>query len=138
MSNSTPNPPPTPELAVIDRTVRRALTKELPPELRAIRRRVLAETMSNGVPVRPSALCAVLAAHADLADSPLTFTADHVQELLWSGVSEFCEDVGLVVPNGCSQALYAVLAVAKAHGLFDEQSDSTAAVFAAFGELALA
>ncbi len=94
--------------------------------------------MANGVPVRPAALCAVLAAHVDLAVSPLTFTAAHIQELLWCGVSEFCEDVGLILPHGCPEALHAVLVAANAQGLFDEQSDSTAAVFGAFRELASA
>lgn len=138
MSNSTHNPPTAAEPVEIDRHVRRSLTAELPPALRGLRRRVLAETMANGVPVRPAALCAVLAAHVDLADSPLTFTAAHVQELLWCGVSEFCEDVGLIMPDGCAEALHAVLAVANAQGLFDEESDSTAAVFGAFRELATA
>ncbi len=103
-----------------------------------LRRRVLVESMANGVPVRPAALSAVLAAHVDLADSPLTFTAAHVQELLWCGVSEFCEDVGFILPDGCPEALHAILAIANAQGLFDPQSDSTAEVFEAFRELASA
>ncbi len=138
MSNFTPVPPTTPDPIEIDRHIRRSLGAELPAELRKLRRHVLAETMANGVPVNPAALCAVLSAHVDLADSPRTFTAAHVQELLWCGVSEFCEDVGLIVPHGCADALHAVLVAADAQGLFDEQSDSTAAVFGAFRELASA
>ena len=109
---------------------------ELPIELRVLRRRVLTETMANGVPVRPSALCAVLAAHNDLADAPLTFTAEQVEELLWCGINEYCEDVGLQVPTGCPEALHAVLAAASALELFDANSDPIADVFVAFHQLA--
>lgn len=109
---------------------------ELPDELRRLRRRVLTETMANGVPVRPAALCAVLAAHCDLADAPLTFTAEHVEELLWFGVNEYCEDVGLELPEGCREALHAVLAAASALALFGDDSDPVADVFGVFRQLA--
>lgn len=95
----------------------------------------MTETLANGLPVRPSALCAVLAAHDDLAESALRFTAEHVQELLWCGVQEYCDDLGFVVPEGCPQALHAVLAVATAHDLFDDDSDTVGDVFRALGEL---
>ena len=139
MSNSTPNPPAPPSTLaprVVDRAVRRALVSDLPVELRALRRIVLADTMANGVPVRPSALCVVLAAHLDLADRPLWFTAGHVEELLWCGLAEFCEDFGLELPEGCPEALHAVLATAGAQGLFDRDSDSASELFAAFRQLA--
>lgn len=112
------------------------MTAELPDELRRLRRRVLTDTMANGVPVRPAALCAVLAAHDDLADTPLTFTAEHVQELLWFGVHEYCEDVGLEVPEGCRDALHAVLAAASAMNLFADDSDPVGEVFGVFHQLA--
>lgn len=97
---------------------------------------MLSDTMANGVPVRPSALCVVLAAHLDLADSPLRFTTSHVEELLWCGLSEFCEDVGLELPDGCPEALHAVLAAASAQGLLDDESDPVSALFGAFRQLA--
>jgi len=139
MSNSTPNPPAPPSLPdarVVDRSVRRALMSDLPAELRDVRRIVLSDTMANGVPVRPSALCVVLAAHDDLADGPLRFTAAHVEELLWCGLSEFCEDVGLEMPGGCPEALHAVLAAASARDLFDGGSDPASELFASFRQLA--
>lgn len=139
MSNSTPQPPAPPTLPVarvVDRDLRRALVSDLPVELRELRRLVLTDTMANGVPVRPSALCVVLAAHLDLAETPLRFTAAHVEELLWCGLSEFCEDVGFEMPAGCPEALHAVLAVASAHGLFDNESEPAAALFGAFHQLA--
>lgn len=138
MSNSTTNPPVPPSAPVprlLDRQIRRAIVAELPVELRQLRHQVLVESMANGVPVRPDALCAVLAAHHDLADHPLTFTAAHVEELLWCGVKEFCDDVGLVLPDGCPEALHALLAAATARNLFDEHSDSVRDVFGAFGQL---
>jgi len=119
----------------VDRDMRRALVAELPEELRAVRLTVLRDTLANGVPVRPEALAVVLAAHHDLADSALTFTAAHVQELLWFGVSEFCEDLGLGLPDGCPEALHAFLAVVCAGDLLDETSDSVTEVFAAFHQL---
>lgn len=136
MSNSTAKPPTAPSPKAIDRTVRRAIVAELPIELRVLRRRVLTETMANGVPVRPAALCAVLAAHNDVADAPLTFTAEHIEELLWYGVNDYCEDIGLVIPVGCAEALHAVLATASALDFFDANSDPIADVFGAFHQLA--
>ena len=135
MSNTSENPPVA-EANPVDRATRRALVAELPSELRAVRMTILRDTLANGVPVRPEALAVVLAAHHDLADSALTFTAEHVQELLWFGVSEFCEDLGLELPNGCPEALHAFLAVVCAGELLDEASDSITEVFAAFHQLA--
>ena len=138
MSKSTSNPPTPPaDVAprAIDRSVRRALTAELPDVLRRLRHDVMVDTLAQGVPVRADAICAVLAAHHDLADGPLTFTTDHVEELLWCGVQEYCDDVGLVMPTGCAEALHALLAAAAARDLFDEQSDSVREVFGSFEQL---
>jgi hypothetical protein len=135
MSNTSENPP-VPTTKPVDRVVRRALVAELPDELRAVRMTVLRETLASGVPVHPEALAVVLAAHHDFADSVLTFTASHVEELLWFGVSEFCEDLGLDLPDGCPAALYAILAVVCAGELLDAASDPVTEVFAAFHQLA--
>lgn len=130
-----PEGPPLDDLRPIDRAARRVLVRDLPDDLRQLRRAVMSETMANGLPVRPAALCAVLAAHNDLAESPLCFTTDHVQELMWCGVQEYCDDIGFLVPEGCPQALHAILAVATAHELFDDDSDPVGDVFGALGEL---
>ena len=135
MSNTSENPP-VPTAKPVDRDTRRALVAELPEQLRSVRLTVLRDTLANGVPVRPEALAVVLAAHHDLADSTFTFTAAHVQELLWFGVSEFCEDLGLELPDRCPEALHAFLAVVCVGELLDEASDSVTEVFAAFHQLA--
>ncbi len=135
MSNTSENPP-VPSVKPVDRAMRRALLAELPQELRAVRMIVLRDTLANGIPVRPEALAVVLAAHHDLAESALTFTAAHVQELLWFGVSEFCDDLGLELPDGCPEALHAFLAVVCAGELLDAASDPVTEVFAAFHQLA--
>jgi len=134
--SSTSENPPVPTTKPVDRVIRRTLVAELPDELRSVRVAVLRETLANGVPVRPEALAVVLATHHDLADSPLRFTASHVEELLWFGLSEFCEDLGLDLPNGCPEALHAFLAVVCAGDLLDDASDSVTEVFAAFNQLA--
>ena len=67
--------------------------------------------MACGVPVDPAALTVVLAAHLEAADEPLKFDGDHVSQLLWYEVLEFCTDSGIQLPSGCAAALHAVLAV---------------------------
>jgi hypothetical protein len=135
MSNTTNSSPETP-LLVSDRSVRRALLAELPVSLRRLHVSVLADTLANGVPVRPAALAVVLSAHDDLAEACLRFTSEHVNELLWCGIAEFCEDYGIAMPDGCAEALYSVLATASASGILEADSDAVADLFAAFRELA--
>jgi hypothetical protein len=123
------------EPRTVDRAVRRALLAELPVDLRRLHVEVLAETLANGLPVNPAALVVVLSAHDDAAEVPLRFTSVHVEELLWCGVTEFCEDFGLVMPDGCPEALHAVLAVATGASSLDIESDPVAALFAVFHQL---
>lgn len=111
------------------------MTAEFPESLRTLRRIVLTDTMANGVPVNPSALTVVLAAHLDLADGPMRFTASHVEELLWFGVAEFCEDFGYEMPAGCPEAFHAVLAVACGQELLDDESDPVGDLLGAFRQL---
>ena len=103
--------------------------------LRRLHVRVLSETMANGVPVNPAALVAVLAAHDESTGSALTFTAEQIEELLWYGVAEFCEEHEVVMPAGCREALHAVLAVGTETQAFDPASDSPALLFGALDQL---
>ncbi len=103
--------------------------------MRALHVEVLQRTLAEGVPVSPAALIAVLSAHDDLADRALLFSADHVNELLWCGIAEFCEDFGITMPTGCREALYAVLAFGSALDLLHPDSDSETELFSAFREL---
>lgn len=134
MSNST-NDPHTVAPRPLDRAYRRALLSELPADMRALHVEVLQRTLAEGVPVSPAALIAVLSAHDDTADTALLFTAAHVNELLWCGIAEFCEDYSIIMPTGCREALYAVLALGSALDLLHPESDSEAELFSAFHEL---
>ena len=134
--SSTSNPTnPGYEPKAVSHAVRKALLGELPVELRGVHVEVLSETLRTGVPVRPAALAVVLATHYDLTDTPLTFTAAHVQELLWCGLSEFCEDYSLILPEGCTEALHALMSIGVETRLLDTGTDSLGDVFAAFREL---
>jgi len=121
---------------IVDRKQRRALLDELDVEARALHLDVLRHTLADGVPVNPSALVVVLSAHDDLADDSLCFSADHVNELLWCGVADFCADYGLEMPDGCSAALHAVLAIGTALDALNPSSDPPAELFTAFNALA--
>ncbi len=123
-------------LRCVDRGHRRALVDELEPATRALHVEVLRVTLAEGVPVNPGALAIVLSAHDERAPQPLLFTANDVTELLWFGVAEFCEEYGLEVPAGCSDALHAVLAIGDATGQLHPDSDSPRTLFNAFRELA--
>lgn len=130
-----PSDTSTPAPITLDRSTRRALLGELPPQVRALHVEVLQRTLAEGVPVSPAAVIAVLSAHDDLADRALLFSADHVNELLWCGIAEFCEDYGIAMPAGCREALYAVLALGSALDLLDPGSDNESELFSAFREL---
>jgi hypothetical protein len=134
MSNTTTQDTETQDRTV-DRAMRRALLADLHLDLRRLHVEVLAETLANGLPVNPAALVVVLSAHEDMAEVPLRFTSVQVEELLWCGVTEFCEDFGLVMPNGCSEALHAVLAVATNSSSLDAESDPVTELFGVFHQL---
>lgn len=123
---------------MLNRSTRRALLSELPAEVRELHVAVLRHSLADGIPVNPAALVAVLSAHHDLVDTALLFSAEHVNELLWFAIAEFCEDFGLVMPDGCSEALHAVLAIGVALEVLASNSDSPAELFGAFHQLAVA
>ena len=114
---------------------RREMRNGLPHDLRVLYRAVLIDTIRNGVPVDPSALAVVLAAHHSIADEPLAFTGEHVEQLLWFGIHEYCEDLGIVTPSGCFDALHAALATATASSLLARQSDPARQLFSAMDSL---
>ncbi len=136
MSSTTNTTVSQTEPLVVDRTIRRALLNELPAVLRSQHVEVLAHTLQSGVPVSPAALVVVLSAHDDMADAPLRFSAEHVQELLWFGLAEFCEDYGIAMPDGCQEALHALLSISVATDVLDTDGDSVGEVFAALRQLA--
>ena len=135
MSSSTNTPASRAEPRAIDRTIRKALLSELPVALRVQHVEVLAHTLRSGVPVSPAALVVVLSAHDDMAEAPLRFSAEHVQELLWFGLAEFCEDYGIAMPDGCQEALHALLSISVATDVLDTDGDSVGEVFAALRQL---
>ena len=126
------------DLRPLDRVARRTLTDELPPALRLAYRAVLEETMAAGVPVDPGALSVVLSTLDERSDEPLDFRAETVQELLWFAIAEFCESLGFVIPEGCHEALFAVLTILIADPRFDTSGDGAEVLFSAFRELTAA
>lgn len=133
-SDSTGNEASEPQ--VVTRQIRKALLAGLSVRLRNLHVQVLTQTLKSGTPVRPDALAVVLAAHEDFCDDTMQFSAAHVQELLWFGLAEFCEDYGIVPPNGCHEALHGLLALGVATKTIDTAGDPVGEVFAAFRELA--
>jgi len=133
-TSDSPNTSPAPRR--VDRSHRRALLHELDDRTRSLHVSVLSHTLAEGVPVNPSALAVVLSAHDDLANETLCFSAEHVTELVWCGIADFCDDYGLAMPDGCSEALHAVLAIGTATSAFSPRSDPSADLFSAFRELA--
>ncbi|MGI9607112.1 MAG: hypothetical protein ACR2P0_13325 [Acidimicrobiales bacterium] len=112
-----------------ERTAYKALVGELPEELRNLRVAVLIETLSAGSPANPAAVTAVLSAHDDRADQPMRWTRDHVEELLWIGIDDFCREYDLPRPEGCPEALHAILGVATRCKLLAPGSDRTCELF---------
>lgn len=120
---------------VLTVALRRGLRDSLPAPLRDLYRTVLVDTLRNGVPVSASALVIVLGAHGATSNEPLVFTAEHVEQLLWFAIDDFCEDRDLVVPKGCLEALHAVLATAATSSLLSSQSDQPGELFRALDGL---
>ncbi len=114
---------------------RREIRTSLPESLRRLYCEVLADTLRNGVPVCASALAVVLGAHHAIAEEPLAFTGQQVEQLVWYAIADFCEDRELVVPAGCFEALHATLATATASSVLAIQSDNPRALFTALETL---
>ena len=119
----------------VDAAARRLLKRELTAEVSRLYGTVLASSFRNGTPVSPNALVIVLSAHLDLAEAPLVFTSEHIQELLWFGIEELCEDLGFVVPAGCVEALGAALRSATDLGILATNSDRPRVLLDALGEM---
>ena len=118
-----------------ERAAWKALVSELPSSLRALRSAVLVETLANGVPVNPAAVTAVLTSHDERVDEPTVWLRSDVEELLWIGIDEFCDALGLSLPPGCPRALHAILAVGSTTSAFAPESDSATELFAPLREL---
>lgn len=120
-----------PDDTPIDTNTRRSLRAALPASLRTLYSAVLAETLLNGNPVSPTALVVVLSAHYESGEAPLQFTSDHISELLWFIIHEFCEDRGFVVPDDCAAALHAALKAASEADSLSGGSDTPSDLFRA-------
>lgn len=130
MTTSTQLPPLATNAGPADREAMRLLVTELPEPFRQLRTTTMVETLANGVPVEPRALTVVLSALAELTDHTLVVTGAIVERLLWVGIENFCDEEGIAAPDGCIDALHAVLAVATATQVFERGSDSAPKLFA--------
>ena len=137
MTTSTQLPPIATGVAPVDREAIRLLVSELPEPFRQLRKATMVETLANGVPVEPRALTVVLSALAELTADTLVVTGAIVERLLWVGIENFCEEEGLVAPDGCVDALHGVLAVATATHVFAVGSDRPAKLFAPLHEMGM-
>jgi hypothetical protein len=137
MTTSTQLPPIATGEAPADREAIRQLVSELPEPFRQLRKATMVETLANGAPVEPRALTVVLSALAELTADTLVVTSATVERLLWVGIENFCEEEGLVAPDGCVDALHAVLAVATTTNVFAGGSDRPAKLFAPLHEMGI-
>jgi len=129
MTTSTQLPPIATNAGPADREVIRLLVAELPEPFRQLRTAIMVETLANGVPVEPRALTVVLSALAELTNNTLVVTSPTVERLLWVGIENFCDEEGIAAPDGCIDALHAVLAVGTATLVFERGSDGAAELF---------
>ncbi len=119
----------------LDAETRRSLRASLPTPLRALYRSILCQTLASGAPVNPNALVVVLSAHCESGEEALHFTSDHVSELLWFGIHEFCEDHELEVPAECPEALHSAISAASEMQALSQDSDPPSELFRALEDL---
>ena len=119
----------------IDRAVRRAMVNELPESLRRLYRRILIETLREGVPVCPDALAVLFSALDESAEDPLHIRCELVERLLWFEIASFCESNNLAVPAGCADALFATLAIGVGESGSGLRVEDPEAAFGVLAEL---
>jgi len=115
--------------------IRRALTGELPVQLRRVYRSVLEHTLSQGVPVDPSAVAVVLSVLDERCEDPLLFIPERIEQLVWFEVAEFCAENRITVPQRCVEALFAVMAISLADPTLGARAEDPEAVFGALAAL---
>lgn len=114
-SNSSPEP------IITDRRAR-DLT-QLPPQVRQLRRAVLAAGLQAGVSINPDAVSVILAAKMANQSPLLYFTEDMVWDLLWFDICNWCGQRRIDVPVGVPQAMWLLLKYLDNEGLLDPDSD---------------
>ena len=119
----------------IDIELRRTLTAELPPALRRLYRRVLEETLAQGVPVDAGAVAVVLSVMDENFEDPLHFAPERMEELLWFAVTAFCDSFGLAVPGACAEALFAIVAIGLACPTIGANAKDPEAIFGVLRQL---
>ena len=113
----------------------RPIVVSLPHDVRELRRRVLAETLANGVPVSLAGVTVALAAHVTLCEAPLVWTREHIETLLWFGMQQTVRDLGVALPEDAADALYAIVAVCVDSEFQHPDNDQVAELFAPLREL---
>lgn len=118
------------------RTSLRPIVVGFPPELRRLRCCVVSETLASGTPVSLAGVTIALYAHATLADTPLVWTRDHVETLLWFGLKQCASDLEIDLPSDAARALHAVLACCAEGEFHDPKSERISELFSPLQELA--
>ena len=112
----------------------RANQAVVPGQQRAHRRAVIRWALSNGGPVHRDALAALVGARAQASGAgelrPAVWSGPDVGALLWVGVSDWCADAGVVLPEAGQVAvtLATWLRFLSAHQLLAPGSDSVVAL----------
>lgn len=113
------------------------MVNELPESLRRLYRRILVETLREGVPVCPDALAVLFSALDESAEDPLHIRCELVERLLWFEIASFCESNNLAVPAGCADALFATLAIGVAESGTGLRVEDPEAAFGVLSQLSL-
>ena len=117
------------------RTTWRPIVSSLPHNVRQLRRQVLAETLANGLPVSLAGVTVALTAHVTLCETPLVWSRDHIETLLWFGMQQTVRDLGVELPEDAAEALHAIVALCVDSEYQSADSDASAELFAPLREL---
>lgn len=110
-----------PEPIITDRRARDLV--QFPPQVRALRRTVLAAGLQSGVALNPDAVSVILAAKMANQSPLLYFTEDMVWDLLWFDICNWCGQRRIDVPSGVPEAMWALLDYLDAADMLDPTSD---------------
>ena len=97
---------------------------QFPPELRSLRRNILADGLAHGRALSPDAVSVILAAKVVHQSPLLHFTEDIVWDLLWFDICNWCGLRRLEVPSGIVAAMWVTLQYLHQAGLLDAHSDT--------------
>lgn len=83
---------------------------QLTPTARRRRRDILVASLAAGRPVDADVLAVVMAVKAEREDVAVEcWTSELVWEMLWIDIAAWCERNGFEVPEGCPEALWALI-----------------------------